>query len=424
MHRSKPPSRLSLPIARQWALVGMVGLVAGILFFAVPALTHLTDPPPQTKPATDVTSPDLFKATDAQWASLKFGTAQQMVFFSTEQTDGKIATNDDTTTQVFSQYSGRVVKVFAKAGDVVQAGAPLLEVEASEFVQGQNDLIAAKAQVATAESQLHLAEAGEKRQHELYDAKGTSYREWEQAQADLSAARSAYRTAEIALSAVRGRMHILGKSEAEIREMESLQSQRQANPVAVVHAPISGTIIQRQVGVGQYINSAAAAGTPIFSIGDLSTVWLVAKVREADAPSIKLGQAIDVRVLALPGMITQARVTYVAPSIDPDTRRLTVRAEIANNGNLLKPEMFASFRITTGNESQSVGVPEDAIIHEGEKAHIWVGDNAENAHKLTLREVKLGRRDGNFVEVASGLQAGEMIITGGALFIDRAAKND
>lgn len=424
MRHTSKPSRLTLPIVRQWAIVAIAGIACAVLFFLIPALAHLFESAPPAVAASDAASPDTFKATDAQWATLKLGDVQEMSFSSSEETDGKIATDDDTTTQVFSQYSGRVVKVFAKAGDVVEAGAPLLEVEASEFVQGQNDLVSAKAQVSSAEAQLRMEEAAEKRQHELYDAKGTSYREWQQAQADLAAATGAYRTAEIALAAVRGRLRILGKSDAEIGRIESLSGAQQAATVAIVHAPIGGTIIQRQVGVGQYINSAATAGTSIFSIGDLSKVWLVAKVREADAPNIKLGQAVDVRVLALPGMVVQGHVTYVSPSIDPDTRRLTVRAEIPNAGFWLKPEMFATFRITTSEESRSAAIPENSVIHEGEKAHVWLADNTNNAHALSLHEVTLGRRNGSFVEVLSGLNAGQSIVISGALFIDRAAKND
>ena len=115
MQRSKLTSRVTLPLARQWAIVGIIAAAAGLLFFAIPAVTHLAehDVPP-TGP--DVTSPDMFKATDVQWATLKLGKAQELAFYSSEQTDGKIAADDDTTTQVFSQYSGRVVKVYAKAG--------------------------------------------------------------------------------------------------------------------------------------------------------------------------------------------------------------------------------------------------------------------------------------------------------------------
>jgi membrane fusion protein, heavy metal efflux system len=423
MNNYKKSAGQGLPSVRQWAYVGVFGVALGVLFFALPALTHLADQP-VTKVGPDINSPDTFKATQAQWATLKLGEVQSLPFYETEQTDGKIATDDDTTTQVFSQYSGRVVRVFAKAGDDVHVGDALVEVEASEFVQGQNDLVSAKAQVSSASAQLRLAESAERRQHDLFDAKGTSFREWQQSQADLAAAESAYRTAEIALAAVRGRFRILGKSEAEIDLIENQTAQHHANPVAVVRAPISGRIIQRQVGVGEYINSAANAGTSIFSIGDLSRVWMVAKVPETEAPGIKLGQSVEVKVLAFPDMVINGRVTYVAPSIDPDTRRLMVRAEIPNSGLLLKPEMFANFRITTGEKSVSLAIPEAAVIHEGEKAHAWLADNTDEAHVLKYVEVKLGRRDGNLVEVAAGLKAGDFIVTSGALFIDRAAKND
>src|SRR4029077_18456442 len=100
---------------------------------------------------------------------------------------------------------------------------------------------------------------------------------------------------------------------------------------------------------GQYIQ--AGASTPVYSIGDLSTVWLIANVREADAPLMRRGVPVEVHVLALPGNVFRAKLAYVAPSVDPNTRRLQVRAEVENPDEVLKPEMFASFSIITSKES-------------------------------------------------------------------------
>ena len=335
---------------------------------------------------------------------------------------GKIATDDDTTTPVFSPYSGRVSTVFAKAGDVVRAGDPLLAVDASEFVQGQNDLVAALSQVDTARAQLKLSETAEKRQHELFDVGGGSQKDWQQSQLDLASARGNARTAEIALAAVRNRLRILGKSEAEIAAIEGSPNTRRIGPEAIIRAPIGGTVVSRQVGSGQYITSASGGGNnPIFAIGDQSSVWLVANVRETDAARIKVGQAIEVNVLAFPDRVFQARLSYVAPAIDPATRRLPVRAVVANPDGALKPEMFARFRNTTGADSSSTAVPEDAVIVEGASARVWV---AGEDRILGLRPVTLGRASAGMIEVASGLEPGEKVVTGGALFIDRAGKGD
>ena len=416
----KSSLNLSTGLSRstQLTFVGM-GLAAVLVIFMVIPAIQARLAASEVRVAPDKAAAGTFKASDGQWANLTVKPVQQTLFRSWNETDGRIATNDDTTTPVYSQYSGRVVKVFVKAGDRVTAGDPLLEVEASEFVQGQNDLIAAAAQLNTAKAQLHLAQTAERRQHDLFDAKGGALKDWQQAQVDLANAEGSARTAEIALASVRNRLVILGKSDAEIKALESRAVLQAANAVAVVRAPIGGTVIQRQVGVGQYIS--AGAGNPVFAIGDLATVWLEAKVREADAPAMRLGQQLEVRVLAYPGQEFQARVTYVAPTIESDTRRLPVRAEIANASGQLKPEMFASFRIITDEGGPSLGIPDEAILYEGETARVWV---AGDDHTIGLRDITVGRHGDNLTEVTSGLQAAEKVVTKGSLFIDHAAKGD
>ena len=211
-------------------------------------------------------------------------------------------------------------------------------------------------------------------------------------------------------------------ADAEIKAIEQASARRPISREAVVTAPVTGTITQRQIGVGEYINSSATGGnTPVFSIGDLSTVWLVANVREADVAQVQLNDKLDVHVMAYPNRIFEARITYVAPSIDPGTRRLTVRAAIVNTDNILKPEMFANFRIAKSDAAMAPAVPEDAIIHDGPKERVWV---ASEDKSIALRSIQTGRRHSGMVEVVDGLTTGETVITSGSIFIDRAAKGD
>jgi len=418
-----PLSRLSRPLPRrvQLAILGGAALAMAVLLLVVPAIrTHLGAPP---EVAAAPPAPGTFRPTDAQWSSLKLAPVEEMTFRAERVTDGKIANNDDTTTPVFSPYSGRVTKLFVKAGDHVDKGDPLLAIEASEFVQAQNDLISAAAALRKARSQLNLAEINEKRQHELYDAKAGALKDWEQARADLAGAQSDFRSAGTALAAVRNRLRILGKSDAEIAALETArETVQQMGAEAVVTAPISGTVTQRQVGLGQYINSASnGASNPIFSIGNLSTLWLLANVRETDAPLMRLGAAVDVRVLAYPGRVFKAKLTYVAPAIDPNTHRLPVRAEVENPDGALKPEMFASFSISTGGDETAPAVPEDAVVYEGKTVRVWV---ARDDKSLELRQIRVGRSSDGKVEVLAGLVPGAKVVTSGAVFIDRAAKGD
>jgi cobalt-zinc-cadmium efflux system membrane fusion protein len=361
-------------------------------------------PPPAEAPPP----PGTFKPTAEQLATLKIVTVEPVGFRPGVETEGKVATDDDHTTQVFSPYSGRVTRVMAKAGDSVRAGQPLFAIQASEFIQAQNDLTAAQAQ-------LKLAEAAEAREHELYKINGAALKDWAQSQADLI-------NAQTALGAVHGRLRVLGQSDAQIA---ALEKRPQGQPLAaetVVGAPIAGVVVQRAVGPGQNLGSVTNGGTsPAFVVSDLSSVWLVGQLREADAPKARQGQAVEVRVAALPGRVFAGKVSFVAPTVDPTSRRVMIRATVANPDGVLKPEMFAEFTLLTGGQTSVVAAPEEAVIYEADTARVWV---ARPGGLLELRQIKTGMTQEGEVEVTSGLQPGERIVTSGALFIDRAAKGD
>jgi len=237
----------------------------------------------------------------------------------------------------------------------------------------------------------------------------------------LIAAENTVRADEIALHTVRRRLRILGKTDEEIASLEAQPTQK-LNAVTIVTAPIAGTITQRQVGIGQYVASLAnGATTPVYTISDLSTVWLIANVREVDTPSMHVGHSVEVRVLALPGHIFKAKISWVAPSIDPNTHRLPVRADVENPDGALKPGMFADFSIITGEASTAPAVPQEAILYEGDHVRVWVAGEGDT---LALREIRTGRSSDGMVEVLAGLSAGEKVVTSGTVFIDRAAKSD
>jgi cobalt-zinc-cadmium efflux system membrane fusion protein len=390
--------RRAWPPARQYrmSVILTVAVVAVILLVWLGGSVFGKKAEPAAAPASPAGT---FRATAQQLKTLTIEEVVEHAFVSEELTEGKIAVNGDRATPVFSPYSGRVTRVIAGLGDLVKAGAALATVEATEFVQAQNDL-------ATAVAQVKIARINETRKHALYDARGGSLQDWQQAQADLT-------TAETAVNSVRGRLRILGQSDAEIA---ALEQQRTLNPVATIVAPIAGVVVDRQLGPGQFLQSGS--GTPVFTIADPSSVWLLANVREADSGRVHVGQAVDVQVLAYPKREFKARVSYVAALVDPATHRLPVRAVIDNPDAALKPEMFANFRIVTSEATQSPAVPEPAVVYEGDLAHVWVlsGDGL-----LAYRAIRTGRDDNGLVEVLEGLKSGEKIVTKGGLFIDQVA---
>ena len=297
-----------------------------------------------------------FVPTSQQLSSLNIRTVQNRLFRTRIVTDGYVAPNGG----------------FAATGanGAVRDGVPMLAGQSSDVLQAESDLV-------TAGAQYRAAAANETRQHQLYDSQGAALKDWQQAQVDLA-------SASAALSNARSRLRILGKSGAAVTAVErGLPAQQTA-----------------------------------FAVGDLSTVWLVGNVREADAGLVHPGDQVQVQVPAYPQETFQAEVTYVSSVIDPVTHRLVIGAEIRNAGEKLKPNMAASFTITAGGATDAPAVPQSALVYEGDAVRVWVvGQHGD----LALRNITIGRSDGDFVEVTSGLSAGEQIVTSGALFIDQAA---
>jgi membrane fusion protein, heavy metal efflux system len=324
---------------------------------------------------------------------------------------GRIAFNDERTTSIFAPFQGRVLRLIAKPGDVLYSGSPLVILDSPDLVQANADLISATVAVRKAENQLSLAERVARRQKLLFDVGAGAFKDVEQAASDFKNAQNDLKTAEGQLTAARNRLRApFGKTDTEIAKIEETH---QVDRVAEIFSPIAGTVTARKVSPGQFVR--ADNTDPMFSVGDLSSMWLVANVAEIDIPLVKVGQAVTVHVMAYPGEEFRARITYIGASVDPAVRRLTVRAEIANSDGRLKPDMFASFRILTGAPTRSPSVPAGAIVREGDGTMTaWVTTDSK---RFVKRTVKIGLQQDGFTQVLEGLQAGELVATDSALFL-------
>jgi cobalt-zinc-cadmium efflux system membrane fusion protein len=354
-----------------------------------------------------------YTPTPAEWASLTLQPVVERAFRAEHVTEGKVAIDEDRSTPVFSPYTGRVTKLLVRPGDAVVKGQPLFVIEAADTVQAQNDYIAAMTAMNKAQSALDLAQIQDKRAKDLFEGKAVPLKDHQQAQAMLIQSQNDLRSTQTALEASQNKLRILGFSDADIT---SLQQKGRLNPETTVFAPIAGTVVQRKAGPGQYVSSGAS--DPVYVIGDLSTVWMTAFVRESDAASVSVGQDVSFSVMALPGRPLPARINYVATAIDPATRRLLVRATIDNKDGRLKPEMFANVTLYSASDHPAVGVPKQALIYEGDQVRVWV---AHEDKSIELRQIKPGLTNGDLVEVIGNLKPGEQIVTKGSLFIDRAA---
>ena len=361
-------------------------------------------PQPAAKKANTVS------VTADQLHQLEIVTVELCTFRIEKQAIGQIAFNEDASTVVLTPFSGRVTRLIAKIGDNVKRGDALFEIDSPEVVQAQTDLIAAVQGLDKSKSQLALAKRVLDRQTGLFAAKATSQRELEQANTDHISAETDVRTAEGVLTAARNRLRVLGRSDAEVARLER---ERLINPLIAITTPIDGTVVARKVGPGQYVRSDS--GDPLYSIADLSVMWLKANVPESDIALVKVGQDLEVRVMALPTRTFKARVIAIGAASDAATRRVVVRSEIPNPDGTLRSEMFATFKIVTGNGEPEPAVPVEAVTREGELAFIWV---QREPMVLERRKVQIGLEQDGRLQVREGLKPGELVVGRGAIFVD------
>ncbi len=416
MHASTTPETLpptrSLSRSAQMRWLGIAaGVIVGLVLIVVliGKLTHHEPAPAPVSPA------GTFRPTKDQMAGLTtmrvgYGASDARTLAS-----GAITVDGDRSTPVLMPYSGQVVRVLADAGQRVTEGQPLMLVKASDFVDARSGLFAARAGLQNAQAQLATAQRTAERQRLIYETAGGALKDYQQARTDLAAAQATARTAAASLGAARDKLAILGKSQGEISRLENVGEVSGIHDVTTLHAPISGLIATRDVSAGQYLSQGG--DKPVMTITDPSHVWLIAQLAENDATAVHVGDAVTVTTPALPGRSFHATIDLVGAALDPQSRRLPVRATIANPDGALKPQMFASFSIQRARSGDALRVPAAAVIHEGDDARVWV---VRPGGLLVARKVTAGEEQDGQVTITAGLQSGERIVTAGALFVNEA----
>jgi len=389
-------------------VAALVGQLAGV-FGDKPAAAPRAMPAAASAASPATAAANAVTVTDAQMAQIKLGTVEARTFWDEKTAVGQIALNEDATTPIFPPYPGRVTRLFPRPGDTVKTGDPLFEIDSPDLVQAESTLIAAAATLQKARSQLDLTGRALARQRELFRAKASAQKDLEQAEADQRGAESDFRSATGALAAAQDAVRIFGKTDAEINR---IKEQRRTDPVMPVFAPIGGTVVMRKAGPGQYVQPSNS--DPVYTIADLSRMWLVANVAELDIPYVHLGDQVTVKVAAYPRETFQARITNIGAVVDPATRRVTVRSEIEPKGFQLKPQMFASFRIITDAGTPSPAVPAGALTRDGDKATIWV---RTAPRQFVAHAVQRGVEQEGMVQILSGVAVGDTVVTEGGVYL-------
>jgi len=413
------PPRKNSSDNRRRLLVSVAAIVVAafvVIFLIIRSRQNArAEAPPASSTVEAPANPNLVTIDPAQERDIKYEAADDHPFVAEKDATGKIAFDEDLVTPVFTIYTGRVVRLLAKPGDIVKKGDPLFEIDTPDVVQAEQDLITATTATAKANSVLELARRTEDRQHRLYVAKAAALKDWEQAQSDLKGAENDLRAAEAAESGSRHKLTIYGKTPEEIA---NIVNTRTIDRLTKVFSPIAGTVTARKVGLGQYVKPDNP--DPLFTISNLSSMWMLADVYESDVPLIKVGQPAEVKVLAYPNEVFKARISYINASVDPTTHRVAVRCEVENHGGKLKPEMFATFKILTNSVIQSLAVRQDAIVRDGDKASVWV---AEDGNKFERKQVTTGIQEKGYVQILSGLSAGDKVVYSGSLFLSNVGQS-
>lgn len=286
---------------------------------------------------------------------------------------GKVKADERQLASVTAKFPGRIEQLFVNfTGQVVRRGERLATLYSPELVTAQKELLEAASTKAT--------------YPELYEA-------------------------------ARGKLRLWKLNEKQI---DALENSGKVQDKFDVLSDKGGIVTQRNIAVGDYVST----GSVLFEVVDLSQVWIMMDAYESDLPFVKLGDEVSFTAAGIPGQTFTARVTYIDPVINANTRAASVRAETANRNGELRPEMFINARIsTTLRKGQaSLAIPRTALLWSGKRSIVYVKVPDTEFPTYEMREITIGPRMGEMWLVEAGLEAGEEIVTNGVFAIDAAAQ--
>jgi RND family efflux transporter MFP subunit len=310
-----------------------------------------------------------------QLIGVKYGYVDRSGGSRTIRAVGKVAFDETRIQHIHTKVEGWIDQVFVDyTGQSVKKGQPLLTVYSPDMLASQRELLlAAKARETMKNNPLPIA----------------------------------FDQSESLVQAARRRLELWDLSEAQIDQV--LKTGQPIKNV-MLYSPIAGYVTDRKA----FPQLKVMPETDLYTVVDLSGVWIIADLFEYEAPNIHVGGRARVSLQAVPGRILTARINYIQPQVDPTTRTLKVRLDMDNPGLLLKPDMYANVEFQV-NFPKQLTVPADAVLDAGERKIVFVD---REGGFFEPRQVTTGERDGNRVEILSGLSAGERIVTSGNFLID------
>ena len=373
-----------------------------IALFLLVAIVHLSceskqedarKPPAQA--ATSSAEPGIIELPDGSPTLTRLQTdrvALRPIRTSLKAQAGKILANENRLAHLSARVPGRIVAVYANLGDQVKEGDRLLLLDSPAFGEAQLEYRKARTTLSVTEKALERAIA-------LLDRGAIGVGESQRREADYENARADLHEAE-------EKLHLLGMTEREIQQLAAKTLPHAEVARVSLRAPFTGAVIERNATIGEVVDP----NTTLFTVADLSTVWVRADFPEQQAGRLKTGLTIEVRVSAYPDAIFRGAITYVGAVIDPTTRTVTARAEMSNTDGRLRPEMFAEVTLVT-DEQAVLSVPRAAVQQVGSRTVVFV---VRGPRRFESREVTLGQASSEYIQVVTGLTSGDDVVTEGS----------
>jgi cobalt-zinc-cadmium efflux system membrane fusion protein len=340
------------------------------------------------------TSPELFTIPPEQMSHVQVMKVQLTTLPRKLRLPGAVAYNGFHTIPVISQISGPVSRIVVVPGERVHEGQPLLFVSSPDYSQLRTNYLKAKDAYA-------LAQKAYTRAKDLYDHKAIAEQTLEQAQ-------SAETQAGGDLVAALAALKVLG-----ITDPDTLIQSPPSYEVPM-KSPIGGEVVEQDVAAGQLVQPGA---TQCFVLSDMSSVWVLVNVYQKDLPYIRVGDSVEIQTETYP-QVFHGRISYIAASLDPNTRTLQARIDTSNPGEKLKKDMYVVATVDAGNIPNAIALPDSAILRDNENQPFVYA--ATSANQFGRRPVTVGESLNGQTEVTGGLKPGDQVIGDGSLFLQFA----
>ena len=301
---------------------------------------------------------------------------------------GKVLADQNRVAKVGPIFSGRISKIYVNPGDWVSKGDPLVDIESLDVAE-------AKTAFYQACAQMELARINYERQQRLFQENIGS-------QKNLLTAEADYKIAQANLNAAEKNLHTLGFTEEDCK---LLAETHQINPFITLKAPLTGRIVKREATLGAMVDQSA----DLFTIMNLSTLWVDADIFEKDLAHIRVGQKVEIRVPAYPDEVFQGNISYIADIFNEETRTVTVRTQVNNKDSKLKVGMFADIRIIAPGGGNVLVVPVETVLDDGREKVVFV----KEGDGFRRQVVQVGVQSGGVIEVIEGLRADDEIVVRG-----------